>query len=68
MPKLPSRRNKSFKANPSIFVDRDEPRAAFATALAKPQGNEEWRVLNYYGVGGMGKSALCNQFILSLEA
>jgi len=65
MPKRPSFK-KSFKAD-RVFTDRDEPRAIFSAALATSQGNEDYRVLNYYGVGGVGKTALCNQFTLSLE-
>ena len=62
----PSHLNKRFKAQ-RIFTDRDEPKKVFAEALAKPQASDEYRILNFYGMGGLGKTALCEQFTLFLQ-
>ena len=62
----PSHTKKNFKAQ-HVFTDRDEPRKAFADALAKQQSNKDYRILNFYGIGGQGKTALCEQFTLKLE-
>ena len=63
----PSHRPASFKAN-RIFTDRDEARELFAQQCAAPQQQDEYRVLNFYGVGGQGKSALCGQFEKHLDS
>ncbi len=61
----PSHLKNKFKVK-HIFTDREQPREAFATALNTPQGAEDYRIVNYYGLGGLGKTALCEQFTLSL--
>jgi tetratricopeptide (TPR) repeat protein len=63
----PSHRPASFKAN-RVFTDRDEARELFAQQCAAPQQQDEYRVLNFYGVGGQGKSALCGQFEKHLDS
>jgi tetratricopeptide (TPR) repeat protein len=63
----PSHRPASFKAN-RVFTDRDEARELFAQQGAAPQQQDEYRVLNFYGVGGQGKSALCGQFEKHLDS
>ncbi|MDD5392988.1 MAG: hypothetical protein PHE17_08235 [Thiothrix sp.] len=57
----PSHRRSSFTAK-RIFTDRDEARALFATQYSTRQAADEYRVLNFSGIGGQGKSALCGQF------
>jgi tetratricopeptide (TPR) repeat protein len=57
----PSHRPDAFRIN-RIFTDRDEARALFRVQLAAPQARNEYRVINYSGVGGLGKSALCGEF------
>ncbi|MDD2775677.1 MAG: tetratricopeptide repeat protein [Gallionella sp.] len=57
----PSHRPDAFRIN-RIFTDRDEARALFQDQLAAPQAREEYRVLNFSGIGGLGKSALCGEF------
>jgi tetratricopeptide (TPR) repeat protein len=57
----PSHRPNSFKAN-RVFTDRDTPRALFVDAYNKLQNADEYRVLNFTGIGGQGKSALCGEF------
>ncbi|CAH1385798.1 hypothetical protein [Candidatus Nitrotoga sp. M5] len=39
-----------------IFTDREDPQAAFGDALYTPQPNDGHRILNFYGVGGQGKT------------
>lgn len=57
----PSHRRSSFTAK-RIFTDRDEARALFAKQYSTRQAADEYRVLNFSGIGGQGKSALCGQF------
>ena len=57
----PSHRRSSFTAK-RIFTDRDEARALFAKQYSTRQVADEYRVLNFSGIGGQGKSALCGQF------
>jgi len=48
------------------FTDREEPKKAFLNALAqKSQG--EYKVLTYYGVGGIGKSRLLKELYREME-
>ncbi|MDD5392776.1 MAG: tetratricopeptide repeat protein, partial [Thiothrix sp.] len=63
----PSHRPNTFKAN-RVFTDRDEARDLFAQQCAAQQHQNEYRVLNFYGVGGQGKSALCGQFEKHLDS
>ncbi|MDX9988723.1 hypothetical protein [Thiothrix unzii] len=63
----PSHRPNTFKAN-RVFTDRDEARELFTQQCAAPQQQDEYRVLNFYGVGGQGKSALCGQFEKHLDS
>lgn len=57
----PSHRPGSFTAK-RVFTDRDEARDLFAGKLDLLQRRDEYRILNYSGVGGLGKSALCAEF------
>lgn len=64
----PSHRPNTFKAN-RVFTDRDEARNLFAQqCAAQQQQYDDYRVLNFYGVGGQGKSALCGQFEKHLDS
>lgn len=64
----PSHRPNTFKAN-RVFTDRDEARNLFAQQCAAQQRQyDDYRVLNFYGVGGQGKSALCGQFEKHLDS
>lgn len=56
----PTHQSKTFSAS-RIFTDRDDARAIFLEAVQQQQLREEYRVLNWYGMGGQGKSALCNE-------
>ena len=62
----PSTLHHTFKAK-HIFTDREKLRGAFANALGTPQGTWEYRILNFHGMAGLGETALCKQFTLSLE-
>ncbi|MEH7388189.1 hypothetical protein V7147_22750 [Bacillus sp. JJ1521] len=42
------------------FTDREEPRKAFKDAFLE-KANQQYKVLTYYGVGGIGKSRLLNE-------
>lgn len=47
------------------FTDRDEPRAIFAKYLnANP--TEKHQILNFYGIGGVGKSRLITELVNSV--
>ena len=50
----------------NIFTDREEPRAAF-WRLYHAMEPDEIEVINYYGVGGIGKSSLLKQLQLELS-
>ena len=41
------------------FVGRTEELELFETSVTTPQSKDGYRILNYYGIGGMGKSGLC---------
>jgi tetratricopeptide (TPR) repeat protein len=62
----PTHQAKTFSAA-RIFTDRDHARAMFLTAIQNAQARDEYRVLNWYGVGGQGKSALCTELRDTLE-
>ena len=65
--KSPSHIQYEFTAR-RIFTDREDPQAAFGDALHTPQPNNSHRILNFYGVGGQGKTALCEQFTKTLAS
>lgn len=44
-----------------IFTDRVEPRALFEKTLKSFTSDENYLVINYYGVGGIGKTRLVNE-------
>ncbi|SNY56817.1 hypothetical protein SAMN06297280_3142 [Arsukibacterium tuosuense] len=48
------------------FTDRDEPRAIFAKYL-NANSTEEHQILNFYGIGGVGKSRLITEFVNSVK-
>ncbi len=62
---IPSHLKKTFNAQ-RLFTDRELPQKRFAKALAKPRQTDDYRILNYYGVSGQGKTALCEQFTQTL--
>lgn len=53
----PGRKKKEAK---DIFTDREAPRAAFWSLYQELQ-HDEMEVINYYGVGGIGKTFLLEQ-------
>ncbi|MEO6421335.1 MAG: hypothetical protein ABIR84_01245 [Candidatus Nitrotoga sp.] len=61
----PSHTHKTFTAQ-RIFTDREIPQAAFINAVHEAQSNTQYRILNFHGIGGQGKTALCEQFTLTL--
>jgi tetratricopeptide (TPR) repeat protein len=65
-PRGPSHLKKSFTAN-RVFVGRKNELKKFRQALAEPQAKNQFRILNFHGVGGQGKSALCEQMLKQLE-
>lgn len=63
-------RSQSARAKAAeLFVDREEPREIFGATLdeiiADPPG---FRMLTFYGVGGQGKSALCQELLRIAKA
>lgn len=56
----PSHSEKRFSAS-RIFTDREDAQRAFLSAVETPQGPGDYRVLNWFGVGGQGKTALCRE-------
>ncbi|HEX8129596.1 MAG TPA: hypothetical protein VF527_10890 [Pyrinomonadaceae bacterium] len=56
----PTHQQKQFSAT-RLFTDRDEAKQVFLTALENLQATDEYRVINWYGVGGQGKTALCRE-------
>src|SRR5215470_3917706 len=62
----PTHQAKTFSAS-RIFTDRDDARAVFLEAVQTAQASEDYRVLNWYGIGGQGKSALCSDLRETLK-
>jgi tetratricopeptide (TPR) repeat protein len=62
----PTHQAKTFSAA-RIFTDREDARAVFLKAVQTAQARDEYRVLNWYGIGGQGKSALCNELRETLK-
>ena len=55
-----------------IFTDREEPRNAFwqqyhAAVADLPNENDDVRVVHYYGVGGIGKTALLKKLMEEMQ-
>jgi hypothetical protein len=46
----------------SLFTNRHRAKSQFITALDSTQGTDRYRVLNWSGVGGQGKTALLEEF------
>ncbi len=67
MPRTPTHVQQNFQAQ-RLFTDREESQEAFAKALRAPQSKEGYRLLNFYGIGGLGKTALCEQFTKKLSS
>ncbi len=65
--RIPDYRAPRFTAQ-RVFTDREQPLEYFLTALKTAQGENEYRVLNFYGVGGIGKTRLCQHFAQHLPA
>ena len=57
MPKAKSADSLLFSNEKEIFADRVEPRKAFWSAYYSVD-KDDIRVINYYGVGGIGKTTL----------
>jgi tetratricopeptide (TPR) repeat protein len=51
-----------------VFTNRHRAKAQFQAALDTPQGLNQYRVLNWFGVGGQGKTALLEEFERNLAA
>lgn len=62
----PTHQARTFSAS-RIFTDRDDARSIFLKAVQNSQLRDEYRVLNWYGIGGQGKSALCNELQETLK-
>jgi len=62
----PTHQAKTFSAS-RIFTDRDDARAVFLQAVQTAQARDGYRVINWYGIGGQGKSALCNELQETLK-
>src|SRR5689334_10431645 len=62
----PSHQPKKFSAL-RIFTDRDKARAEFLEAVKTAQARDEYKVLNWYGIGGQGKTALRQELEKTLE-
>lgn len=50
------------------FVGRADVLAKFHELQEKPQTLDDYRILNIYGIGGQGKTALSRQFLKQLQA
>ena len=66
------RKQKDIPVANRIFTDREEPRAAFWKSYETyhqnmAEGESDIRVLNYYGIGGIGKSRLLKQLMTELD-
>lgn len=48
------------------FVGREDILIRFTEMLSAPQALDEYRILNIYGIGGQGKTALAQQFVKRL--
>lgn len=66
------RKNTTTAKATRIFTDREEPRAVFwkqynVTKTELHQDDCNIRVLNYYGIGGIGKSSLLKKLISEMD-
>lgn len=61
-PKSNKLKRKEKKLAQKEFTDREQPQASFQNALKNVQ-NKECSILNFYGVGGIGKSSLQKHLI-----
>ena len=66
MPSASKPRSKAEYAAEDIFTDREEPRAAFWNVYNGMQSGD-YEVLNYYGVGGIGKTTLLKKIRDEME-
>ena len=63
----PTHAKKQFKAN-RVFSGRKEERDLFSAACNQTDTKETYKVLNWYGVGGQGKSSLLREFQRQMAA
>ena len=63
----PTHAPKPFTAN-RAFTDREEATARFRHAFDGRQPRDAYRVLNWYGVGGEGKSRLSEELMTLADA
>lgn len=61
------KRNKDNTSATREFTDREEPTKAFLNAVEQKR-QDEYKVLTYYGVGGIGKSRLLTELYNKLES
>lgn len=61
------KRNKDNASATREFTDREEPTKAFLNAVEQ-KTQDEYKVLTYYGVGGIGKSRLLTELYKKLES
>lgn len=64
---MPSPSHRDLFTAKRVFTDRDAARQLFTDQCNHPQGRDEYRILNFFGIGGQGKSALCGQFEAHLK-
>jgi len=57
----PTHAKKQFKAN-RVFSGRQEERDLFLDAFTQTDAKGTYQILNWYGVGGQGKSSLLREF------
>ena len=62
----PTHQSRIFSAA-RVFTDRDDALAVFREAVQNSQSRDEYKILNWFGIGGQGKSALCNELQQALE-
>lgn len=63
----PTHAKKQFKAN-RVFSGRKEERDLFSQACNQTDTKGRYKVLNWYGVGGQGKSSLLREFQRQIAA
>ena len=66
MPKDYSKKDSGFEKGRRVFTDREEPQKVFWDRFNSLDENRQ-SVVNYYGVGGIGKSSLIDHLVSNLR-